>query len=95
MSLRFAARLAERGFDAALEVEDGETIAVLGPNGAGKSTLLELIAGLARADTGSAHLGEATLFDERRWTPPHRRPVALLAQDPLLFPHLTVRENAA
>ena len=31
MTLRFDARLASRGFDVALEVADGETVAVLGP----------------------------------------------------------------
>ncbi|SMH51197.1 molybdate transport system ATP-binding protein [Rathayibacter oskolensis] len=95
MSLRFGARLAARGFDVALDVAEGETVAVLGPNGAGKSTLVELLAGLVRADAGSARLGGAVLFDDATWTPPHRRSVALLAQDPLLFPHLTVRENVA
>lgn len=95
MTLRFDARLASRGFDVALEVADGETVAVLGPNGAGKSTLVELLAGLVRPDAGSARLGDSVLFGPGAWTPPHRRGVALLAQDPLLFPHLSVRENAA
>ncbi len=36
------------------------------------------------------------LFDlPSRWTPPHRRTVALLAQEPLLFPHLDARSNVA
>ena len=95
MTLRFEARLASRGFDVALEVADGETVAVLGPNGAGKSTLVELLAGLVHPDAGSARLGDSVLFGPGAWTPPHRRGVALLAQDPLLFPHLSVRENAA
>ncbi|PPG66935.1 molybdenum ABC transporter ATP-binding protein [Rathayibacter rathayi] len=95
MSLRLEARLAARGIDVRIDVAEGETLALLGPNGAGKSTVLELIAGLVHADAGRASVGAAVLFDDRRWTPPHRRPVALLAQDPLLFPHLSVRENAA
>lgn len=95
MSLRLEARLTARGFAASLDVAAGETVAVLGPNGAGKSTLLALIAGLVRADSGTALLDDAVLFDDRRWTPPHRRAVALLTQDPLLFPHLSVLENVA
>ncbi|AZZ56403.1 sulfate/molybdate ABC transporter ATP-binding protein [Rathayibacter iranicus] len=95
MSLRLDARLAARGFAASVDVAAGETVVVLGPNGAGKSTLLALIAGLVRADSGTALLDDALLFDDRRWTPPHRRAVALLAQDPLLFPHLSARENVA
>ncbi|WP_345761457.1 sulfate/molybdate ABC transporter ATP-binding protein [Diaminobutyricibacter sp. McL0608] len=99
MSLRFDARLRERGFDIALAVADGETLAVLGPNGAGKSTLLGLLAGLVRPDDGNATLGERILFDfaetRQTWLASHRRGVALLAQEPLLFPHLSVRANVA
>nr|WP_216845738.1 ABC transporter ATP-binding protein [Rathayibacter sp. VKM Ac-2857] len=86
-----------RGFDIALRVEAGTTTAVLGPNGAGKSTLVGLLAGLLRADDGRATLAGVTLFDSARrlHLPPHRRRIALLAQDPLLFPHLSVLDNVA
>ena len=92
--------LEERGVDLRLEVAAGETVAVLGPNGAGKSTLLSAIAGTLRPDHGSAQLGTEVLFDldtEGRglWRQPHARGIALLAQDALLFPHLTVTENVA
>ncbi|QHC62975.1 ATP-binding cassette domain-containing protein [Rathayibacter festucae] len=97
MTLEFDARLHARGIDVALRVETGTTTAVLGPNGAGKSTLVGLLAGLLRADDGRATLAGATLFDSARrlHLPPHRRSVALLAQDPLLFPHLSVLDNVA
>ncbi|GAA2246732.1 ABC transporter ATP-binding protein [Herbiconiux moechotypicola] len=100
MSLEFAATVAERGFEVRLTVGAGETVAVLGPNGAGKSTLLNLIAGLLRPDTGEAVLGERTLFSlgaggRRSWSPPHQRGVSMLAQEALLFPHLTAAENVA
>ncbi|MFB2556981.1 sulfate/molybdate ABC transporter ATP-binding protein [Herbiconiux liangxiaofengii] len=101
MTLSLDARVHERGFDAQLDLADGETVAVLGPNGAGKSTLLGVVAGLIRPDHGTATLDGAELFDlpgrhgARRWLPAHRRGVALLAQDALLFPHLSVRENVA
>ncbi|MCH6472022.1 sulfate/molybdate ABC transporter ATP-binding protein [Sinomonas terrae] len=95
MSFRLEAAIGERGFDAALEVQDGETVAVLGPNGAGKSTLFALAAGLLRADSGRAVLDGRVLFDDGAWVPPHARGVALLAQEPLLFPHLNVVDNVA
>ena len=99
MSLLFDASLASRGFDLSLEVQPGETIAVLGPNGSGKSTLLGLIAGLLRPDAGRAELDGTVLFDHdagaKRWLAPHQRGVALLAQEPLLFPHLSVHANVA
>jgi molybdate transport system ATP-binding protein len=97
VTFRFEGRLDDRSFDVSLAVEPGETVAVLGPNGAGKSTLLALTAGLLRADSGRASLGGTVLFDTAAgvFTPPHRRGVSLLAQDALLFPHLTVLENVA
>ncbi|MGN6867735.1 MAG: sulfate/molybdate ABC transporter ATP-binding protein [Solirubrobacteraceae bacterium] len=97
MTFSLRAILRERGLDVELDVQDGETLAVLGPNGAGKSTLLGLAAGLLRPDEGHAELDSRVLFDTDpgAWVPPHARGVALLAQDPLLFPHLTVLENVA
>ncbi|WP_138417780.1 sulfate/molybdate ABC transporter ATP-binding protein [Sinomonas gamaensis] len=97
MTFSLRAVVLERSLDAEFDVLDGETIAVLGPNGAGKSTLFGLAAGLLRPDEGRAELDGRVLFDTRTgaWVPPHARGVALLAQDPLLFPHLTVLENVA
>ena len=97
MGLTFSARLAARDFDVSLEVGDHERLAVLGPNGAGKSTLLGVLAGTVRPDSGHAELDGEPLFDLRsgRWPAPHRRRVGLLAQDPLLFPHLDVLANVA
>ncbi len=99
MTIRFEATLTARNFDVALELAPGETLAVLGPNGAGKSTLLSIMAGLLRPDSGRASIGERTLFDlcaaRPRWAAPHERGTALLAQEPLLFPHLSVLENVA
>ena len=96
MSLQIEASQAERDVSVDLTVAAGETLAVLGPNGAGKSTVLGMLAGLIRPDRGRATLGDEVLFDlPGAWLPPHRRGVALLAQDALLFPHLTVRANVA
>jgi molybdate transport system ATP-binding protein len=88
--------LAQRGLDVRVEVAEGETVALLGSNGAGKSTVLQIIAGLLRPDRGRATLAGRVLFDtDGTWLPPHTRGTALLAQEPLLFPHLTVRDNVA
>lgn len=99
MTLMLTAALAARNFEVAVTLAPGETLAVLGPNGAGKSTLLDIIAGLLRPDTGQAVLSGKTLFtlDGGRgaFVPPHARGTALLAQEPLLFPHLSVLENVA
>ena len=90
------AGVAARGVRLALGVGQGETVAVMGPNGAGKSTLFGLCAGLLRPDVGEVRLGERVLADASgAWVPPHRRGIALLAQEPLLFPHLSALENVA
>ncbi|WP_051919421.1 sulfate/molybdate ABC transporter ATP-binding protein [Prescottella defluvii] len=95
--LRVQARVDARGFDVELDVAPGEVLAVLGPNGAGKSTLLDVVAGLLRPDAGRVALGTRVLTDVANdvAVQPHQRSVALLAQEALLFPHLTVRENVA
>lgn len=98
MTLACRVRVDDR-VEASLEVSDGQTVALLGPNGAGKSTLLSVVAGLLRPDEGHVELAGRTLthVEGRRatWVPPHRRQVALLAQDPLLFPHLSALDNVA
>src|SRR5438309_2032756 len=72
---------------------------VFGPSGAGKSTLLRLIAGL---DANSMKNGRIVL-DGRELTNietgmklrPGARGVALVTQQPALFPHLSVEANVA
>lgn len=94
-----SARLAARGIDVDFSMADGERVAVLGPNGAGKSTVLSILAGILRPDEGRAELDGQLLYDRRRgrgrWLPPYARGVSLMAQDPLLFPHLSVLDNVA
>lgn len=96
-ALRVRARLAHRHADFDVSLGDGEVLAVLGPNGAGKSTLLALVAGLLHPDDGTVTLGERTLTDTSSgvFVPPHDRGVALLSQQPLLFPHMTAASNVA
>jgi len=80
-----------RGGPHDLVVEPGAALVIVGPNGSGKSTLLETIAGLAPAVSGTVRLGERTWDD----LPPWRRDAAVLLQRLGLWPHRTVREQAA
>ena len=81
--------------DVTISIEPGEVLAVLGPNGAGKSTLLGVLSGLLRPDEGHVRVGEHVVTDTDVHVPPHRRGVGLLAQQALLFPHLTAADNVA
>jgi len=71
--------------------------ALFGPSGCGKSTTLALIAGLMAPDVGWIELDGVPLVDTSIGTcvPPEHRAVGLVAQDGLLFPHLTVAGNLA
>ena len=99
MGLKMQAELPERGIDVGFEVGDGETVALLGPNGAGKSTVISLLAGLVQARSGEAELNGTTLFrlsnGKGESLPAYRRGTALLAQEALLFPHLSAEDNVA
>ena len=77
--------------DVALSVAPGEVVALLGPNGAGKTTALRALAGLTPLTGGHLRLDGAEL--DR--TPPESRPVGVVFQDYLLFPHLTALDNVA
>lgn len=83
--------------DVRLTVAPGEVLALLGPNGAGKTTSLRALAGLAPLTGGYLRLDGTTLEEPaaRRRTPPERRPVGVIFQDYLLFPHLTALDNVA
>jgi ABC-type sugar transport system ATPase subunit len=83
---RYGATVALNGLD--LDIRPGEIFGIAGPNGAGKSTLVRIIAGEERPDSG-----ELT-FNNRVWTPAlDWRGVAVVHQEPQLFPNLTVAEN--
>ncbi|MFD5480789.1 ABC transporter ATP-binding protein [Streptomyces hawaiiensis] len=77
--------------DVALTVAPGEVVALLGPNGAGKTTALRALAGLTPLSGGHLRL-DGTELDR---TPPEARPVGVVFQDYLLFPHLTALDNVA
>ncbi len=77
--------------DVALTAAPGDVVALLGPNGAGKTTALRALAGLVPLADGHLRLDGVAL--DR--TPPESRPVGVVFQDYLLFPHLTALDNVA
>ncbi|MGZ4688174.1 MAG: ABC transporter ATP-binding protein [Acidimicrobiia bacterium] len=96
LTANVALQLGTLELDVELEAREGETVAILGPNGAGKTTLLRTLAGLLALDRGRIEL-DGTLLDDgaRVFLQPERRPVGVVFQDYLLFPHLSVLENVA
>ncbi len=74
-----------------LKIESSELLALVGPSGCGKTTMLRLIAGLEEPTSGSILL-DGKLANK---IPAKDRGVALVFQQPALFPHLNVFENLA
>ena len=75
-----------------LTIESGEIAVLHGPSGCGKSTLLSAIAGTAKPTLTID--GKLSLNDRQlNHLPPQDRHIAILFQDALLFPHLTVAQN--
>jgi ABC-2 type transport system ATP-binding protein len=73
-----------------LSVEEGEFFGLLGPNGAGKTTLISILAGLARADSGTiAVRGHDVVTDFRA----ARRALGIVPQELVFDPFFTVRES--
>src|SRR5512145_969698 len=78
--------------DGALQVRAGEVHLLLGENGAGKSTLMKIVAGMHKRDAGEFRwLGQAAHFHSP--ADAQRAGIAMVHQESLLAPHLTVAEN--
>jgi len=73
------------------DLGEGELFVLLGPNGSGRTTLLRCLAGLEPPTRGTIRLDGFDITGR----PPHQRGIALMFQDPALFPHRSVYENIA
>ena len=77
--------------DIAFEVERGEFVVLVGPSGCGKSTVLRIIAGLESITEGALYIDGRAM--ER--VPPRDRDVAMVFQNQVLYPHMSVFDNMA
>jgi ABC-type sugar transport system ATPase subunit len=84
---RYGATRALTGLN--MQLSSGEIAGIAGPNGAGKSTLMRMLAGEESADSGNITL-------HRQQGSVHKdvwRHVAVVHQEPQVWPNMTVREN--
>ena len=90
VSKSFGAVIALRTADLALYANSIH--AVVGENGAGKSTLVKIMAGLYQRDNGTFTL-DGTAVDFRSTAEAKAAGIAVIYQEPTLFPDLSVTEN--
>ena len=87
---QFGGVQALRGVD--LKLLPGEVHALVGENGAGKSTLVKILAGIHRPDVGVVKFG-GEVIELRSPTQAQALGIAVVQQEPMLFPDLDVAEN--
>ena len=79
-----------RGVD--FQLFPGEVHALLGENGAGKSTLVKILGGIYKPDAGVVKIGGEAI-EMRSPTQAQALGIAVVQQEPKLFPDLDVAEN--
>jgi len=96
MNLRIDAEKKQGSFLLQVNADvSGERIGIFGRSGSGKSTLVHLISGLLEPDRGEIYLNDECLFSSAKCVnlSPERRRIAIVFQQAMLFPHLSVKAN--
>lgn len=74
----------------AVTVAAGEILGLVGPNGAGKTTTMRMIAGITSPDRGTVRVAGQEMGADPAAA---KRRLAMVPDEPHLFPHLTVGEH--
>lgn len=78
--------------DVSFDLRSGEVHSLLGENGAGKSTLIKVLGGIYRADEGEI-LIDGKKVEIREVKDAQNNGIAIIHQELVLVPHMTVAEN--
>ena len=70
-------------------MKKGEILSLVGASGSGKSTFLRILSGLETATQGKVLIEGRDISSIK----PQKRPIGMVFQQPLLFPHMNVLEN--
>ncbi len=77
--------------DLDLEIEDREFVVITGPHKSGISSIVRMIGGLDDVSTGDIFIGDRRVTD----LPPKDRDLALVSQDYVPYPRMSVYDNVA
>lgn len=95
LSLKNISKVFPNGFiavkDFSMDIADGEFVVFVGPSGCGKSTILRMIAGLEDITSGELYIGDCLVNDME----PQDRDVAMIFQNYVLYPNMSVYDNMA
>ena len=73
------------------EIFPRDFVSILGPSGCGKTTLLKMIGGFVEPTSGTIEIDNIDITN----IGPEKRPTNMVFQGYGLFPHMTVKQNAA
>jgi ribose transport system ATP-binding protein len=76
-----------------IDLSSGEVHALLGENGAGKSTLISILGGIVQPDSGAIVINGESIGSFQDVQAARRHGIAVIHQEIVLVPHLSVAEN--
>lgn len=78
-----------------VEIQQGEVVSIVGASGAGKSTLLHILGTLDKADQGTYHIKDKSIFDlkEKELDLFRNQEIGFIFQFHHLLPEFTALEN--
>lgn len=82
-------------YNITFSLDKKEVVSIVGPSGSGKSSILKIIAGLIKPSSGQVFSYDKIISSKEILLPTGKRNIALMFQEDVLFPHLSVFKNIA